>query len=405
MASYKTQEFETGLVGFPSLKCDICGSEDIIEDRGSYVCRNCGIVLEIQKLQYDRPYNNDIIHHSPHIGVTQVGTVRERFTSKHSCQLQRINKKQLEQPNYENVKREIGKKISDIFTKLELHDSGASLKQYVYKQCLKVYNSFRSGTKYRSVEKLVPVVMYYCLKLRKISRSETDFIDTNDITKKEFNHFKIQVRYFLPKYSEYNRQMVILQKISYIQAEFNLDRAFDLFTRKILYRLWDLIKNTKDDVVAGLCASISALCSHQDTLNVNSICNLFGIRMSTIQAQVKPNFIERFKVEGFKSLVKSSELSVKIMEKLGIIEGEEEPCDIVEIRLGHARRIFNNNDSIEYYLFAIRDEDNNVMLTKLDVYKPYQRFDIIESVEVVDLPQFDMVFRTYSKGKDPPLKS
>ncbi len=405
MASYKTQEFETGLVGLSSLKCDMCGSEDIVEDMGSYICRDCGIVLEIRKLQYDRPYNTDIIHHSPHVGATQVGTIRERLSSKHSVQLQRINKKQLEQSNYENVKRKIGKKISDLFTKLELHDSGASLKQYIYTQCLRVYNSFRPGTKYRSVEKLVPVVMYYCLKLRSIARPETDFIDTSEITKKEFNHFKIQVKHFLPKYNEYNRQMVILQKISYIQAEFNLDRAFNLFTRKVLYKLWGLIKNTKDDVVAGLCASISALCAYQDILNVNSICNLLGIRMSTIQSQVKKNFFTRFRVEGFVSLVKSSDLLVKIMEKLGILEGAEEPCDIVEIKLGHAKRIFNNNDSIEYYLFAIRDEDNNVMLAKLDVFKPYQRFETVDSVEVSNLPQFNMVFRTYSKGKGPPFKS
>lgn len=116
------------------------------------------------------------------------------------------------------------------------------------------------------------------------------------------------------------------------------------------------------------------------------------------------NFIDRFKVEGFKSLVKSSELLVKIMEKLGIIEGAEEAYGIVEIKLGHARQIFINNDSIECCLFAMRNMDNNLVLTKLDVYNPYQRFDTTESVEVIDLPQFDMVFRTYSKGKGPPFK-
>lgn len=405
MTSYKTQEFETRLLEFPSLKCDICGSEDIVEDRSAYVCRDCGIVLKIQKLQYDRPYNNDMIQHSPHVGVTQVGTIWERFTSKLSVQIQRINKRQLEQSSFEHVKHKIRRKVSDLCTKLQLHDSKGDLKQYIYNKCVEVYKSFRSGTKYRSVKKLVPVVMYYSLKFRNISRPETDFIDNSEITKKEFNNFKLQVKQFLPKYDEYNRQMVILQKISYIQAEFNLDRAFELLTRKILYKLWNLIKNTKDDVVAGFCASISALCSYQNRLNVNSICTLLGIRMSTIQSQVKRNFFERFKVEGFISLVKSSNLLVDIMKKLGILEGAEEICDIIEIKLGKTRDVFNIHDSVDYYLFAIKDIDNNVVITKLSEYKPYQYFVTVKNVNPIDLLQLTMVLSTYSKGKDPPFNS
>ncbi|MFX1572795.1 MAG: hypothetical protein ACFFB0_08600 [Promethearchaeota archaeon] len=404
MASYKTQEFEARLFGFETLKCDLCDSEDIVEDRGSYVCRNCGIVLEIKKLQYNRPYNDDIIQISPRIGATQVGTLHERLNFPNSTKFRRLNKRNLEQDNSRVVKRNIWKKISDLFTKLNLNDSGASLKQYIFNKCVKVYNSFRPGTKYRSVEKLVPVVTYYCLKLRNISRAETDFINNSEISKKEFNHFKLQMRNFLPKYNEYNRQMVILQKISYIQAEFNLDRSFGLFTRKILYKLWDIIKNTKDDVVAGLCASISALCCYKDTLNVNSICKLLNIRMSTIQVQVKSNFFERFNVKRFKSLVKSSDLLVDIMKRLGIFESPEETSDIVKIIPGHAKKVFNNNDSIDFYLFALKDEDNNLILAKLNIYKPYQKFNQCEKDDIVKLPQFNMLFRTYSKGKGPPFK-
>lgn len=39
------------------LSCDICGSEEIVETKSSFVCRSCSIELEIQKFQYDRPYN------------------------------------------------------------------------------------------------------------------------------------------------------------------------------------------------------------------------------------------------------------------------------------------------------------------------------------------------------------
>jgi len=55
------------------------------------VCRDCGVVLTIPKLQYDHPYNCDVIQHSVQFGATQIGTVRERRGHPHSYQLRRMN--------------------------------------------------------------------------------------------------------------------------------------------------------------------------------------------------------------------------------------------------------------------------------------------------------------------------
>lgn len=91
-------------------------------------------------------------------------------------------------------------------------------------------------------------------------------------------------------------------------------------------KLWERIKNTTDNVIAGLVSSISVLCSldFKNKVKVSSICDFLDIRMSTIQAQVKKNIFERFKVEGFVSLVKSSGLLAKIFEALGLIDGKRE---------------------------------------------------------------------------------
>ena len=59
--------------------------------------------------------------------------------------------------------------------------------------------------------------------------------------------------------------------------------------KKILYKLWESINNTKDDVIAGLVCSISALCSYRESVSVNAICMRLDIKMSTIQTQVKRN--------------------------------------------------------------------------------------------------------------------
>ncbi|KKL17308.1 hypothetical protein LCGC14_2486870 [marine sediment metagenome] len=73
MATEKKSEYSHDL---SLLKCDICDSTDIIETFSGFVCRTCGVELLIQKLQYDRPYNKDIIQIHKRLGVTQIGTRR-----------------------------------------------------------------------------------------------------------------------------------------------------------------------------------------------------------------------------------------------------------------------------------------------------------------------------------------
>ena len=47
-----------------NLECDLCGSDNITDNGQEYVCVDCGVVLTLQKLQYDRPYNIDMLQHS-----------------------------------------------------------------------------------------------------------------------------------------------------------------------------------------------------------------------------------------------------------------------------------------------------------------------------------------------------
>ena len=62
-----------------SLVCDLCGSQDIIETREGYVCRACGVVLELKKLEYYKPYNAETLQNAKISTPTQIGTRRERM--------------------------------------------------------------------------------------------------------------------------------------------------------------------------------------------------------------------------------------------------------------------------------------------------------------------------------------
>jgi len=374
LATYKTLQESRLSPDLAHLSCDICGSADILETREGYVCKKCGVVLEIQKLQYDRPYNEDIIQYAKGVGTTQIGTRRERAISPLSIKLQRINKYNSITTTERAVIEKARIEIARIFNYLGLDGGYDAIKEMVLSKFKSLRAHIRPGSKYRSVEKLVSITIYFCLKLRNVSINPYELIEISKITKKEFNDFNLQLQRFLPHYAERNRQKYILQRIFELSEHFDLGMPFYYLSKKILYRLWHGIKNTTDNVVAGLISSISVLCSCKDKVSISSICNRLGIRMSTIQSQVKKRIFERFQGEGFISLIKSSDILVRLMKRLGLlgeqaIETQEETCisDKEEIIMGNAANIFNGHDNFDYYYYAMRGENKKPLIVTLKI--------------------------------------
>ncbi|MFX1314410.1 MAG: hypothetical protein ACFE9T_00970 [Promethearchaeota archaeon] len=386
-------------VGF---SCDLCNSENIQETIQGYVCGDCGIVLEVQKLEYHRPYNDDIIQYSP-LGQTQIGTAKERSCSPHSTHLKTLNKLHSIQDNEKVVINNAKGEISRIFSNLHLPKIYQSI---VLKRFKEVRSKFLPGTKYRSVEKLIPIVIYYTFKLENIVINEIDLINASRISKKDFNNFKLQRDYYLPEYKSRVREEYILQKILYVTEHFGLGMEFFYLSKKIMYRLWKMIKNTTDDVIAGVATSIAVLCSYKGMVSVNAICNTIGVRMSTIQFQVKERIFESLKLNGFISLVHSSDLLKKIIQKLGIIKPKierVEPVDIVEILLGSASQVFNSHNQIDYYFFALRSIENNPILIKIGTYNLLEEMDPKKRKEVQTGMLFEYETLIYYTTKDPPI--
>ncbi|MFX0021517.1 MAG: hypothetical protein ACFE9S_04275 [Candidatus Hermodarchaeota archaeon] len=411
MATYKALQNSPLSTSDSHLECDICGSADIVDTSEGYVCRECGIVLEIQKLQYTTPYNEELIQHSKGNGKTQIGNSRERCISPISEKLNRLNRQNSIIPNEQAIIESADLEISRIFSELNLSEF-ESLKKMVLNKFKEIRPKLRKGVKFRNTDKLVSIIIYFCLKLRNISINVIDLINASKITKKEFNDFCLQVRKFIPEYLERNRQEYILNRVFEVSQHFDLGMDFFHLARKILKKLWHGIKDTTDDALAGLVCSISLLCSHNGEVTVSTICNRLGIRMSTIQAQVKKKIIERFRVEGFISLIKSADLLVQVMEKLGIFEEEplktkeieEDASGIVEIDVGNASRVFNAIDNMKYYYsyFVIKGKDNTVIFINLAIYQ----FD--ESYKKPEKAQreafLDFLLYRYPLPTGPPLR-
>jgi len=346
--------------------CDVCHSRNIRKTPDGYVCGDCGIVLSRLIMEYHRPYDETIIHHAPK-GRTQIGTITERLFTERSPHLNKLNKLDSERSNDERVMISAHYEIRRILSTL-----GLSLTEVgpVFKLFIKLRKCLQKGTKYRSVRKLVPITIYLYFKLNCKGINEQELLDKSDITKKEFNSFKLQLRNYIPQYYARDRKQFILQKIMNITVAFNQGMQFYHTAENVLEKFWEIIKNTKDDVIAGICTSIIALCETERDLKVNVICTHIGIQMSTIHRQIEQKIFERLRVEGFESLVRSSDLLRKIMVKLGVIEDNDElepqPVSVLRIKIGNAINIFNANKSIEYYIYAVKTTFGTFILMKED---------------------------------------
>jgi hypothetical protein len=379
----------------PLERCDVCGSCDIVETREGYTCRDCGIVLEVQKLEYHRPYDADIVQYAV-LGKTQMGYIHERRATKNSVRLEGLNRLDSHRTSEENVVISAKIAIKSILTNLDfpLSDSAHILETFK-----KIRAQLGKGTKFRSAEMLVPCVIYFYAKKKNTPISEKKLLEVSKISKKDFNEFKIPMVKLWPQYKERDRKEYIIQRILEITEHFDLGMPFYYQSYKILTRFYESVKNTKDDVIVGLVTSITLLCSQSEGVSVSALCERLGIKMSTIHRQVERRVIERFRVPGFRSLVKSAGLLKKVMTKLGVLDPAfvdvdresvdyedslVDGADIVQVILGSATPVFNNlNESKGFYLFvkdlngylvasinqAIDDNNNNSEIIRDNVYE------------------------------------
>ncbi len=404
-------------LGSINLTCDICNASTIIETKQGYVCRSCGIVLEMQILEYHRPYTIEKVQHEI-LSTTKIGSKKERLNNPNSYRLEKLNQIQKIKSNDEQMNQIAKIEISSILASLDI---SSGIKESIYKIYLKIRKGLPSGTKFRNPQKLIPLVIYYYLKLNTIPLDEERLLEVSKITKKEYNSFKSQILSFLPKYKQRNRRKFVLNRILGIIEHYKLEMSFYNQSKVILSKLWDSIKNTKDDVIAGLIASIVALCHYKDIITVNTICSFLNIRMSTIQSQVKERIFKRYNIQGFKSLVRSSDILRRVIDKLCNItkqnnikpknkdfsEKEENSLkniDLIQIELGTAIPVFNPQNNKDFYILAVKDEiilEPTFISIKVPIERESNQLEKTYSEKVHN--HIELEFLKYYNEKGPPI--
>ena len=347
--------------------CEACNSTDIKQEPSGYVCGNCGLVLSELVMRYDRPYQVQVVQHAP-LGKTQMGFYKERQLVARSDQMEALYKLDQERSTQERVKNNARLEINRILSamRLPLTESNA-----IHKRFWGLYIKLQPGTKYRGVEKLVPIIIYLHYRLGCKALDKFELLGVAKITKKEFNHFIIQLGSYIPYYNKRNRKDLILRMIIATCEQYDLGMEFYEMARKILLRFWEILKSTKDSVIAGVCCSIVQLCFATEDITISKLCGHLGIKMSTVHRQVEKKIFQCLNVEGFESLVRSADLLREVMVKLGIGPKDEiAPMSVIRVKLGNASDMFNHNGNIDYYIYAIKTTSGSFLLVDNESKSP-----------------------------------
>ncbi len=297
-----------------NLLCDGCRSDDISESIDGYVCRNCGLIIDVPIFKYNSPYNQDSVQvYSNELKkTTKLGTNLERSSHSRSYEFQRMSKMQNISNEYENFVLSLANsEFNRILTALHLPNS---LKNDCISIFRIVWKNLKKGTKARSAEKLAPVILFMVLKVKTINFDIPYLMNILNVEKNDFKEILIDAVCYYPAYAKRDRKPLILKKVNEICDFFNFEKDFMILANIILQKFWPYIKNTKDDVIAGVISTLAVIVKDISSVSISRICDKIGIKMSTINYQVKNHIFGKKKIAGFRSLINSSNLIKELVK-------------------------------------------------------------------------------------------
>jgi len=346
--------------------CDGCRSDEIIESDGGYVCRNCGLILDLPIFQYNSPYNQDSIQvYSNELKkTTKLGTNLERRASSRSCELERMSKMQRIFNEYSNLVLQIAdSEFNRIICALHLPNSLKIDCLFGFKN---VWKNLKKGTKGRAPEKLVPVILFMVLKVKAINFDFLKFQSILNVNKNDFKEILMEAARYYPAYAKRDRKQLILKKINEICEYFNFNKDFIQIANNILLKFWPFIKNTKDDVIAGVVGTLAIIAKDINSVSISSICDKIGIKMSTINYQVKNHIFGKKRISGFRSLVNSSKLIKEVIE--GVVFDLQVVMPEINQALSFGKEI-EESDKSEIVIIDLKNEKEHHFNVSLEDFR------------------------------------
>ncbi len=216
------------------------------------------------------------------------------------------------------IEKQFNQIFDDIILRLGSEDKYLPLKEKCVQTFMNIWRQIKKGTKYRTPEKLGPVVIYMFLKLKKrgFNQSLSNFLKINDLNRKEFlDSIKHAVACY-PSYYKRDRRENIYIIIKEVKEFFKFDSNYIKNSQDILKKIWPFIKNTKEEVIAGVVCILTMMIMDIDDLPYVKVCRKIGIEMSSVQYQVKNKIFRTLHIPGFISLKRSCNIIKKVIEDM-----------------------------------------------------------------------------------------
>ena len=296
-----------------SYLCYYCESEDITETEYGYVCRNCATDQGRKRYQSTTSYNRIQIQNAITLKTT-MGNERERDRSINKEKIAYLNKLNSMIPHPEETMQAAFNQTKTLLEKLGRPDKDISK---ILKKFNEIHPHFKKSRKFRSPKKLIPCVIYFYYKKNNIVIDQGTLLENSDLSNTEFNAFRGRMKDFWSKYQNRDRKKFVLNRIGGVITEKKLGKNLYFQSEKILDKFWDLIKDSKDDVIAGLVIGIAIILSKRKDIVLGPICEFLGISQGTLQKSVQRQLFDRhdirIKEKGFK-------LKVEFLEEIGLFK-------------------------------------------------------------------------------------
>jgi hypothetical protein len=287
--------------------CKYCGSEDITETEYGYVCRKCATDQGRKRYQSSTSYNGIQIQNTITYRTT-MGTKRERERSTNRGKIAYLNKLNSMIPYSEQTKQNAIDQTKTLLEKLGRPDKDIS---EIIEKFYKIHPYFKKNRNFRTPKKLIPCIVYFYCKINNIVIDQKTLFENSDLSNTEFNAFRSKMDKFWSKYQIRDRKKYVLNRIGGVISEKKLGMNLYFLSEKILNKIWDLIKDSKDDVIAGLVIGIAKILSKREDIVLGPICEFLGISQGTLQKSIQRKLFDRHciktKVKGFKKKVEFSE--------------------------------------------------------------------------------------------------
>jgi len=290
--------------------CYHCNSINISEISYGYVCRTCGTVQERMKIESETSVENTQFQ-TPVTSKTTIGNEGERKRAKNSGKIHNLSKLNSIKQYKDNIMEIAFIRAKTVIEKLGRSTKDASI---IIRKFREIRPYIRPKSKFRNPEKCIPCIIYFCYKEANIVIDGETLLEVSEISKLEFNEFRKQMELFWPGYKTRNHKKYILTRIGGIIGYENLYYQ----SKKILDKFWEIIKDAKDDVIAGLVIGIAITLSKCEKLTLFSLSTSLNITQSSLQKSIQSKLFDR---HGIRNKVKGFKKKVEFLEERGFFKG------------------------------------------------------------------------------------